>query len=350
MSEFYHILDKAFASDELTVAQLVVLLEADGLEQAALFAAADTARRITMGDGVHLRALVEISNYCVRNCLYCGLRRDNDAMERYRMAPDEVVAAALAAGSMGYGSVVLQAGEDPLFTADQLADVICRIKAKADVAITLSVGDRPRAAFAQWKAAGADRFLMRHETADRELYAKLHPGDTLDNRLHSIGILRELGYQVGAGMMVGLPGQTLESLAEDILLLKDVAADMVGLGPFIANPQTPMAGAVSGPLSLTLNALAVTRLVVRYIHMPSTTALGTIHLAGRRLGLLAGANVIMPVFTPGQYTKLYNLYPNKISLGQEPQDREENIRSLVHSIGRYIAEGPGHSVRPDYHG
>ena len=343
--EFYEILDRAFAGDEVNVQDIVQLLEAAGLEQAALFAAADTVRRTAVGDGVHLRALVEISNYCIRNCLYCGLRRDNNAIARYRMTAEEVVDAALTAVRMGYGSVVLQSGDDPLFTTDQLADIIRRIKAETEAAITLSIGERPRLAFAQLKEAGADRFLMRHETADSELYARLHPGDTLAGRLQHIHTLRDLGYQVGAGMMVGLPGQTLESLAQDILLLKEIAADMVGIGPFIANPQTPLADEPGGALSLTLNTLAVTRLVVRHIHMPSTTALGTIHPAGRRLGLLAGANVIMPVFTPGSYTKLYNLYPNKASLGQAPQDREDTIRRLVHSIGRHIAQGPGHSVR-----
>ncbi len=345
MRDFYSIVDIAYEGGRLSADEIAVLLKAEGLEQAALFAAADLIRRDVVGDGVHLRALIEISNDCMRNCLYCGLRKGNTQLQRYCMTADEIVDAAAVAIERGYGSIVLQSGEGTGLSIDLLGDVIVRIKSIANVAITLSIGEHSKKDFQILKDAGADRFLMRHETADDVLYSKIHPGDSLSNRLRNIKILKGLDYQIGAGMMVGIPGQTIYSLAKDVLLLRDLEVDMAGIGPFIANPQTPFGREKNGSLALTLNCLAVTRLVVRHVHMPATTALGTIHPAGRRLGLLAGANVIMPVFTPAKYTGMYDLYPDKVSLGQDVQDSEENITKLLKSIGRSVAVGPGHSVR-----
>jgi biotin synthase len=336
---------RAEAGARLTREEIAALLRLEGEEQQALFAAADRVRARTMGDGVHLRGIIEFSNICRMDCHYCGIRRSNRAVRRYRMDPDEIVSVAERASRFGYGSVVLQSGEGDALDPEELAAVIRRIKETTPLAVTLSVGERTREEYALWKRAGADRYLLRHETSDSELFARLRPGRRLEQRIQCLHWLRELGYQVGSGFMVGLPGQSIESIAGDILLLRELNVEMAGIGPFIPAPGTPMAEAPGGTVELTLEAVACTRLAIPDAHLPATTALGSIHPRGRQLALHCGANVIMPNVTPGRYREHYQLYPNKICLREEPEHCAPCVAALIYAEGRYVATGPGHSLR-----
>jgi len=318
-----------------------LLSASQGEEEAALFGAADAVRQACVGDEVHLRGIVEFSNFCARNCLYCGLRRDNHALTRYRMPLADVVAAVRDAKSQGLKTIVLQSGEDPWFTRERIGDLIRAIREETDLAITLSVGERPYADYRAWKKAGADRYLLKHETASSALFRRLRPGRELRERLEALRWLRELGYEVGSGNMVGLPDQTDEELAGDIQLFVQYDFDMIGIGPFIAHPQTPLASATNGQLDRTLRVLAVTRIVTRNTNLPATTAAGVLDPGGRRLALLAGANVIMPDITPPIYRQHYQIYPGK---AQVAIDRTRLIE-MISSLGRRIGEGPGSRIR-----
>jgi len=311
-------------------------------EESALFEAADAVRKVCVGDEVHLRGIVEFSNFCAQNCLYCGLRRDNRALVRYRMSSPEIIAAAKNARSQGLGTVVLQSGEDPWFTREWIADLIRGIKEETDLAITLSVGERPYTDYLAWKKAGADRYLLKHETSSPTLFRGLRPGRELGERLEALRWLRELGYEVGSGDMVGLPGQTDEDLARDIQLFIQYDFDMIGIGPFIVHPQTPLAWAANGQLNRTLKVLAITRIVTRDTNLPATTAAGVLDENGRRLALLAGANVIMPDVTPPIYRQHYQIYPGKARMAVE---EGHAVVEMISSLGRRISQGMGSRVR-----
>lgn len=307
-----------------------------------LLAEADRIRRRNLGDEVHLRGLIEISNYCRCNCLYCGLRRDNREIRRYRMSPREILAAAKQAVKFRYGTVVLQAGEDPELKPEIIADVVTELK-KLGLAVTLSLGEWDRGTYLRWKQAGADRYLMRHETADRELYASLRPGRRLEDRVRSLQILRELGYQIGAGFMIGLPGSTDREHSQDLAFLAELQPDMAGVGPFIPNPQTPLGMYAPPSLAQTLSTLARVRLTLPYAHLPATTALETLYPQGRRWGLQTGANVIMPNITPRRYRREYQLYPGKAS-NVDAKQAHHAILKLLAELQRPVAVGPGHSI------
>lgn len=306
---------------------------------------ADSLREKICGDAVHRRGLIEFSNYCSRNCHYCGLRRDNAKVTRYRMSGEEIVEAAQNAKELGYGTVVLQSGEDSAFKTGALCRTVEKIKQATNLAVTLSVGEKTKEEFRQLKDAGSDRYLMRFETSNPGLYARLRPGHSLKKRLEGLEGLRELGYQVGSGCMVGLPGQTHEDLAGDLLLMKKMDLDMVGVGPFIPHPETPLKDSPQGDLKLTLKFVALVRLVTRNTHIPATTALGSIHPFGRQMALQGGANVIMPNVTPEKYRKLYEIYPNKICITEKPSDCSGCVGSMIHSLGRKIGKGFGHSLK-----
>jgi biotin synthase len=310
-------------------------------EETALSEAADAVRKICVGAEVHLRGIVEFSNFCAQNCLYCGLRRDNQALVRYRMSSAEIIAAAHNARSQGLGTVVLQSGEDPWFSREKIVDLIRAIKEETGLAVTLSVGERPYADYLAWKKAGADRYLLKHETTSPTLFRRFRPGRELGERLEGLRWLRELVYEVGSGNMVGLPGQTDEDLAGDIQLFIQYNFDMIGIGPFIAHPQTPLAWAANGPLNRTLKVLAITRIVTRDTNLPATTAAGVLDPNGQRLALSAGANVIMPDITPPIYRQHYQIYPGK---AQAPVSRD-GLTEMVSSLGRRISQGPGSRVR-----
>ena len=261
------------------------------------------------GQGVLLRGIVEFSNYCRNSCLYCGLRSQNKDVHRYRMSRKQVLAAVENIYRQGIKTVVLQSGEDPLISEDWLARVISSIKERFDMAVTLSVGEWPYRFYKKLRNAGADRFLLKIETTDRDLYEKLHPGMSYDNRLRCLNHLFELEYQNGSGIITGLPGQTLESIARDILFLYELDFDMISIGPFVPHPGTPLGGSPPGTAELTCGAIALIRILTRNAHMPATTALAAGQKDLRSKGLLAGANVIMPNFTPAQYAVHYDIYP-----------------------------------------
>lgn len=331
--------------EKLSKEDLVAILWASPMEKEMLYKQANAVRSRVMGDEVHLRGIIEFSNHCTENCLYCGLRKGNRILSRYRMEPGEILEAAREAAKWGLKTIVLQSGQDPYYTGEILSRLVFEIKSRLDVAVTLSLGIRSREDLMQLKKAGADRYLMKHETADPELFAAMRPGTTFKDRLNCIHTLKELGYQVGSGNMVGLPGQTTATLARDLILLRDLDVEMAGIGPFVPNPATPLGGSPAGSVDVTLTVLAVARLLLPMAHLPATTALETMHKQGRRLALECGANVIMPNVTPLKYRRDYAIYPNKAGCKLEPRDSVIEIRRLVENVGRRIGEGYGHSPK-----
>lgn len=349
MDNFKATLDKALSEKQLSKEDLLMLLSAEpGENQQALFQAANQLRQQHQGNQIHLRGIIEFSSYCKNNCYYCGLRRSNKNIHRYRMTMDQVLDAAQQAVEMGFRTIVLQSGEDPWYDAPTVAQMITEIKKLADVAITLSIGERSREEYHLLRTAGADRFLLKHETADRELFNKLRPGTDFNKRMQCLELLRELGFQVGSGNMIGLPGQTLESLADDILLLKHLDVEMAGIGPFIPHHQTPLANFPAGDLQLTLKTLAVARLMLPKTHLPATTAAGTLHPKGRQMALNAGANVIMPNVTPLKFRQKYQIYPNKAGSNDHPRQSLEKIISIIREVGCEVAQGRGDSPKESF--
>lgn len=327
----------------MTYAQIVDGLTRPDVQD--LFAEADRVRREQVGDAVHLRGLIEFSNVCGRDCFYCGLRRSNRSVERYSMSIDEIYETAANAERLGYKSLVLQSGESASYPVADVCRLLERIKRELKVAVTLSMGEKTREEYASLKAAGADRYLLRFETSSSRLFAELKPDSSFDERMQCLLWLKELGFQVGSGIMVGLPGQTPEMVADDIMLMKILDLDMIGIGPFIPNPQTPLEGAASGTLDMTLRAVALIRLVTRNTHIPATTAMGSIDKQGRQRALRCGANVLMPNVTPTRYREHYQLYPGKICIQDKPADCALCISGMVASLGRSIAQDAGHSLK-----
>ncbi|AMW32153.1 iron-only hydrogenase maturation protein HydE [Fervidobacterium changbaicum] len=311
-----------------------------------IFKTADEIRRKYVGEEVHLRGIIEFSNYCTQHCLYCGLRAENKNLARYRMSPEEIIERAKLIAQLGIKTIVLQSGEDPYYTTEMMCEIIQQIK-KLDVAITLSLGERTFEEYRIWKELGADRYLMRHETASPQLYAKLHPGDSLENRKAHLYELKRLGYETGAGFMVGLPGQTPYDLALDLVFLKELDADMIGIGPFIPNPDTPLKDATGGDLQTTLRMIALARIVVPTANIPATTALGSINPLGRQYGLKYGANVIMPNLTPNPYRPNYSLYPGKICLFERDTACVECTKHMIKSVGLIVGEGYGYRKKTE---
>jgi biotin synthase len=313
----------------------------------ALYTRADALRRRVMGDAVPLRGIVEFSNICANDCLYCGIRAGNASVRRYRMSDDEILAVARQMPAWRQHTVVLQAGEAASVNGDQrMENLIRRIKAGTPLAVTVSVGNRPRDVYARWRAAGMDRYLLRFETSDPALFARLHPDCVLEERLRCLRDLRELGVQVGSGFMVGLPGETLETLAGNIRLCRALNLDMIGIGPFIAHPDTPLAGsanAYADDPDLCFVALAVLRLCNPDAHIPATTAYDAMFASGRDLALQRGANVFMPTSTPSAYRKDYLLYPDKPCVDESGGLCAFCVAARVEHLGRSIADGPGHT-------
>ncbi|MFW6369379.1 MAG: [FeFe] hydrogenase H-cluster radical SAM maturase HydE [Myxococcota bacterium] len=322
------------------------------LEQ--LWSLADETRRRFVGDEVHLRGLVELSNVCARSCAYCGIRAASK-IERYRMTEDEVMDCARQAVSLGYGTLVLQAGEDPGLGGEMVSAMVRRIKAETPLAVTLSLGERSLADLREWRRAGADRYLLRFETSNPALYESIHPPlrPGMPGRIEILGTLRELGYEVGSGIMVGIPGQSYADLARDIKLFGELDLEMIGIGPFIAHPETPL-GACGEPAAdqvpptdlMTCKAVALARLVCPESNIPSTTALSIVNLdSGREQGLMRGANVVMPNLTPPRYRSLYEIYPAKASLKETAEECGERLRGTLAAMGRRMGTGRGDSPR-----
>ncbi|NPU85731.1 MAG: [FeFe] hydrogenase H-cluster radical SAM maturase HydE [Syntrophaceae bacterium] len=332
---------ESLSREDLTL--LLNLADEESLE--ALGTAADAVRREAVGDAVYLRGIVEFSNFCRQNCLYCGLRRDNRDIIRYRMDEDAVLAAVRRIRDRDIGTVVLQSGEDPAYTRGDLCRIVGRIRNETGLIVTLSVGERPLEDYRAFREAGADRYLLKHETASPDLYRRLRPGCMLEDRLRCLKDLRDLGYEVGTGNMVGLPGQTPEILADDLLLIRSLDADMLGIGPFIPHPGTPLAGAPGGDLKRTLRVLALARLLTRDTNIPATTALGTLHPEGRIRALRAGANIVMPDFTPETLRARYDIYPGKSTV-PDGDILMARLREDLVLLERHTGKGPGGRVVP----
>lgn len=295
---------------------------------------AEKALLAAKGSHVHVRGLIEFSNICRRNCLYCGLRAQNSALRRYRLSQEEILAAAAGAIAQGADSIVLQSGEgscDPAW----LAEVVAELKKHEGIAITLSVGEGQARDYALWRNAGASRYLIKHETASPALYARLHPGHKLGERIRALLALRDLGYEIGSGFMIGLPGQKLEDLAGDIALCRALRVDMCGAGPFIPQADTPLAGEACGSVALTLRALSVLRLALPWANLPATTALASLDPEkGQTAGLMAGANVLMPSFTPPRAAVQYRIYDHKNRVG------------MANAVRAIEKAGRSHGLRP----
>jgi biotin synthase len=344
-------LDHDFLFDApLSHGEIVRFLKEDDLATLAkLYAAADDVRALHAGEEIHVRALINFSNHCRRNCRYCGLRRGNAGLARYRMSPREIVAAACGAAAKGYRTVVLQSGEDEHFTEAVVAGIIRGIKDGCDAAITLSVGERPYRTLKAWFNEGADRYLLKHETSDPDLYEQLHPDLKFDDRIGTLRNLKEIGYQTGSGIMVGIPGQTYESVANDILLFQELDIDMIGCGPYIHNPKTPLsrttpdAAAYIQPLpEYVYKVIALTRILTRDTLIPATTALSVLNPdRGVLSALSAGANVVMVNETPLSYKSLYEIYPRDDVPAPilSPDNPFETIERLT---GRPVSRDYGH--------
>ena len=318
----------------------IVRLLADEQNEPALLKRADRIRKKYVGDAIHLRGLIEFSNICRNNCLYCGIRRGNGKVARYRMKEDELIETARRAAALGFKTVVMQSGEDMYYTQEKMCRIIEAIK-KFDVAVTLSIGERSYGDYKAFREAGADRYLMRIETTDKDLYHRIDPGMSWQHRYECLLMIKELGYELGSGIMVGLPGQSLESIAEDLMFLRRLGVDMAGIGPFIPHPETPLAGEPGGSLHLALRTMAIMRLLLPDINIPATTAMESLHPDGRMMALLGGANVVMPNVTEGEYRKLYELYPGKICVNDTPVHCRSCISRKILSIGRTIGTGYG---------
>jgi biotin synthase len=341
---------------DMTIQQIECWLrETDEQKLEQLWGEADAVRKEHVGDAVHLRGLIEASNYCVRRCTYCGLAADNKEMTRYRMNADEIFACAEEATGYGYGTVVVQAGEDYGIESQWLADLVKRIKGKLPLAVTLSMGERPLEDLQLWREAGADRYLLRFETSDTQLYKLIHPPlpkQTTD-RFEILHQLKQLGYETGSGVMIGIPGQTFTTLANDIDTFRRYDMDMIGVGPYIANPLTPLEqnglsheiaaeDQVKNTEMMTYKVIALTRLVCPQANIPSTTALATINKkSGRELGLSRGANVVMPNVTPVEYRTKYEIYPGKACLNETAKQCQGCLATRIASIGRTIGTGYG---------
>ena len=316
---------------------------------AALFAAADRVRHDTYGDAVYIRGLIEFTNICRNDCYYCGIRRSNRNASRYRLTKEEILQCCENGYELGFRTFVLQGGEDPWFNDDRMVDIIRSIKqGYPDCAITLSIGEKSKESYQRFKDAGADRYLLRHETASEEHYRYLHPESlSLANRKQCLYTLKELGYQIGAGFMVGAPGQTLEYLAEDLVFLKDLNPHMVGIGPFVPHHDTKFAEEPAGSVDLTLFLLSVIRILLPQVLLPATTALGTLDPRGREKGFQAGANVVMPNLSPVKNRKQYELYDNKICTGEEAAECRGCLTRRVESVGYEIVTDRGDSPMTD---
>lgn len=308
-----------------------------------LFAKARVVRERIYGKDVYMRGLIEFTNYCKNDCLYCGIRRSAKNAERYRLTEEQILDCCETGYGLGFRTFVLQGGEDGFYTDDKIVSIVSGIKEKfPDCAVTLSIGEKSRESYEKFRKAGADRYLLRHETANSEHYRKLHPKElSLENRMRCLSDLKELGFQTGCGFMVGSPYQTAENLAEDLLYIHKLQPHMVGIGPFIPHHDTPFAEEKQGSLETTLLMLGLTRLIVPNVLLPATTALGTIHPKGREMGILASANVVMPNLSPQDVRKKYLLYDNKICTGDEAAECIACLGRRMESIGYKLVSARG---------
>lgn len=330
------------AGKTLAAEEYVALLRDDTVEQ-ELFDAARTVREHVFGKDVYMRGLIELTSYCKNDCLYCGIRCGNRTAERYRLTHDEVLECCAEGYALGFRTFVLQGGEDPYFTEERVVALVQGIKERyPDCAVTLSLGEWEDASYRAFREAGADRYLLRHETANEEHYQVLHPaGMQLSRRMHCLQTLKSLGFQTGCGMMVGSPGQRLEHLAEDLAFIASFRPQMVGIGPFVPHHATPFAKEPAGSVPVTLRLLAIVRLLLPQALLPATTALGTVDGNGREKGMLAGANVVMPNLSPAAVRSKYLLYDNKIATGSEAAESVALLQARMEAIGYRLVSARG---------
>lgn len=346
MIPFYSgLIEKLSAQRTLADGELKALLETDEADE-ALFRTADAKRREIYADEVYIRGLIEFTNHCRNNCYYCGIRRGNRNAERYRLSEAEILACCEEGYRLGFRTFVLQGGEDPYYSDERVCEIVSNIRSRyPDCAITLSIGEKSRESYQAFFDAGANRYLLRHETANEQHYRKLHPDSmSLENRKRCLFDLKEIGYQVGSGFMVGSPYQTTENLIEDLRFLQVLQPEMIGIGPYISHGDTPFAAFPSGSLALTLRLVSILRLMFPFALIPATTALGTIHPQGRELGLKAGANVVMPNLSPVEVRKLYELYDNKICTGEESAQCRGCLEGRVRSVGYRVVTSIGDAI------
>ncbi|SFT78073.1 biotin synthase [Selenomonas sp. GACV-9] len=318
----------------------------EGLQAHAASLAVETTQQY-YGNKVFSRGLIEFTNICQNNCYYCGIRAGNENVQRYRLTDEQILQCAATGYQLGFRTFVLQGGEDPYYTDDKICRLVQQLKHNhPDCAITLSIGEKSRESYERFRQAGAERYLLRHETATPAHYHRLHPPSlSAENRYACLHTLKELGFQTGAGFMVGSPGQTPEDLARDLLFLHKLQPEMVGIGPFIPAAGTPFAQEPAGTLNETLFLLSLIRLLLPDVLLPATTALGTIDPRGREKGILAGANVVMPNLSPKSVRKKYQLYDNKICTGEEAAECIVCLTKRIESVGRELAVDRGDNVR-----
>ena len=347
MQTLQNLLQKLNSSHSLSFDEWVTLI--DGRTPTLseeLFAMAREQRHRYYEHDVYVRGLIEFTNYCKNDCLYCGIRKSNGNAHRYRLTKEQILDCCKTGYHLGFRTFVLQGGEDGYFTDERIIDLVHAIKKEyPDCAVTLSIGEKSRASYQAFFDAGADRYLLRHETFDHTHYERLHPpGLTAASRQKCLWDLKSIGYQVGTGFMVGSPGQTAEHLAEDMQFIQQLNPQMIGIGPFIPHHDTPFADQAAGTLELTLFLLGLLRLMLPKVLLPATTALGTIHPQGRELGILAGANVVMPNLSPTDVRKDYLLYDNKICTGEEAAECRHDLEERMQSIGYQVVTARGDSL------
>ncbi len=344
MRDLLHLVDKLTETHGLTVAEYAALIDGRTPEiTAALSSRAVAVRREIYGNTVFIRGLVEVGNICRNDCYYCGIRASNTACDRYRLDDEDILAACAEGYDLGFRTFVLQGGEDGHFTDDRLCGLLRSVKsAHPDCAVTLSLGERSRESYARLRKAGADRYLLRHETATKSHYERLHPPPlSFDTRMQCLSDLRALGYAVGAGFMVGSPYQTTADLARDLAFIEAFKPEMCGVGPFIPHKDTPFADHPAGTVDLTCFLLSVIRLIHPPVLLPATTALGTLHPEGRERGILSGANVVMPNLSPPSVRQKYMLYDNKLSDGAESAGSLAELRRRMEAIGYEVVVDRG---------
>jgi biotin synthase len=341
-----NIIDKLYKDNCLNGNELLDLLNGmNDEDKNYLIKKANETKMKVYGDKVFLRGLVEFTNYCKRNCEYCGIRALNKNADRYRLTLPEIIKVCEQGHKLGYRTFVLQGGEDEYYTDDKIINIVTEIKNKfPDCAVTLSIGEKSYDSYKKYYDAGADRYLIRHETASKELYEKLHPGMSFENRRKCLWDLKKIGYQIGAGFMVGLPGQGNEDYVKDLLFLEELKPHMVGIGPFIPHKDTSLANCSGGTLETTITMLALLRLLLPTVLLPATTALGTIDPTGREKGLKAGANVVMPNLSPVSVREKYSLYDGKICTGDEAAECRMCIEGRIKKAGFTVDTSRGDNI------
>ena len=344
MQTLVEIIDQIKKEQTIYREQLQTLLATT--DEQAISYLRDTARKVAddiYGKQVFIRGLIEFTNYCKNDCIYCGIRRSNLNAQRYRLTEEEILSCCANGYELGFRTFVLQGGEDPYFSDERICDIVAKIKQDyPDCAVTLSIGEKDKASYQAFYDAGADRYLLRHETADEAHYQSLHPAEmSFQHRIQCLYDLKEIGYQVGGGFMVGSPGQTVATLYEDLMFIKKLQPHMVGIGPFIPQKDTPFGQEPAGTMEQTLRLLSIIRLIHPHVLLPSTTALGTIHPLGREKGIQAGANVVMPNLSPVAVREKYKLYDNKICTGDEAAECRHCMARRMESVGYQVVVSRG---------